>query len=590
MHVLVGETAVQDHSEHLPRQDVTTTTTTMQGKSLDRLIADLSTPNRYQICLLILLGLNYIPLVFNHVIMAFFKYTPPHQCGVSTPIPSSNLSSYKNLTVLQEWKGKCSSELYLETGENITVKCQAGQWKYSPLHGENSIVSEWDLVCEDQGLAGLATTVYFAGVMAGGLLFGFLSDLVGRRPVLLLTLFLPAGLGLGMAFAPTFLVFVLLRFLQGVLMQGLQTSTYVLAMEFFMPEQRPMVAAVIECFWGATVMVLPGLAFALPNWRHLQVAISLPPVLLLFYLCIIPESLRWLLLKRRMVEARRLVEKVASFNGIPVPEAVWGVVSKEADKYGQLSEQKFHFVHLFRTPRLRRRTLLLFYIWLTITTGYYGLTFSIVSLPGNKYVNFFISGAVEFVHYALSMWIMKRFGRKKPLLVCFIAAGLCCIVAAAIPKGTGKHEQLKHVSTAFAIVGRFFMGGLFSIIFVYTTELYPTVIRNIGMGACLFWARLGGVIAPQINQLGAGSVVLVPILVFGCMMLLGGALLLLLPETHRHKLPDVIADVEEGEEAHRVVLEEDPLATQELVIQNGSVKTSQEEEVEEEVEENEHVA
>ena len=37
----------------------------------------------------------------------------------------------------------------------------------------------------------------------------------------------------------------------------------------------------------------------------------------------------------------------------------------------------------------------------------------------------------------------------------------------------------KMISTGFAIAGRFGMGGLFCIIFLYTTELYPTVIRQV---------------------------------------------------------------------------------------------------------------
>ena len=49
---------------------------------------------------------------------------------------------YQNLTVLEEKGEKCSAELYLKTGENITVKCQPGQWQYHPLHGEKTIVSE----------------------------------------------------------------------------------------------------------------------------------------------------------------------------------------------------------------------------------------------------------------------------------------------------------------------------------------------------------------------------------------------------------------------------------------------------------------
>nr|KAG5690161.1 hypothetical protein BaRGS_013618 [Batillaria attramentaria] len=237
--------------------------------------------------------------------------------------------------------------------------------------------SQWDLVCDNKYLASLATTIYFSGVMVGGLLFGFLSDFVGRLPILLFTLYLPVAVGVGTAFAHSYVLFVTLRFIQGVLMQGLQTSSYVLAMEFFIPAQRPMVGAVMECFWGATVMLLPGLAYLLPNWRHLQLAISLPSILAVFY------------------------------------------------------------------------------IW------------------------------------------------------------------------------------------------------------------NIGMGTCLFWARLGGVIAPQINRLGIGAVVLVPILVFGCMMLLGGALLLLLPETHGHKLPDTIDDVEQPLPDANSILGPTPYVEQELMVKTG---------------------
>ena len=74
-------------------------------------------------------------------------------------------------------------------------------------------------MCDSKRLASLATTIYFSGVMMGGLLFGFMSDCVGRRPVLLVTLYLPVVVGVGTAFAPSYLIFVLLRFVQGVLLQ-----------------------------------------------------------------------------------------------------------------------------------------------------------------------------------------------------------------------------------------------------------------------------------------------------------------------------------------------------------------------------------
>lgn len=55
-------------------------------------------------------------------------------------------------------------------------------------------------------------------------------------------------------------------------------------MEMFVPRQRPAVGATMECTWGAAVMVLPGLARLLRNWRHLQLVISVPSALVVFYI------------------------------------------------------------------------------------------------------------------------------------------------------------------------------------------------------------------------------------------------------------------------------------------------------------------
>ncbi|KAK7499034.1 hypothetical protein BaRGS_00009581 [Batillaria attramentaria] len=529
--------------------------------NLDELNAAVSSPRKpFQYMVLILLALNYFPLVFNHVIMAFYGSTILHVCHLTDTGNNRTVAStymYMNVTVLQEVGEKCQTTLYLENGDNSTVTCEAGRghWTYKPEFDETTIVSEgthntertptlqFDLVCDDKSLGSLATTIYFCGVMVGGLFFGYVSDTIGRLPVLFLTLYLPIAVGVGIAFVDSYVLFAVLRFIQGIIIQGLQNATYVLAMEFFVPAQRPLVGAVLEGCWGMAVMTLAGLAYLLKDWRHLQLAISLPSLLAVFYICVMPESLRWLVMKGRMERAEKLLTRISSFNKIPFPKQVWDFTRTEAEK--ATTKTRYNFIHLFKTPRLRRRSLIGFYLWLTVSAVYYGLTFMITSLPGNKYLNFFIGGAVEFVAYISSLWIMNLFGHKKPMMVCFFASGICCVIAASVPAAP-KHPDLDIgvVSTTFAVIGRFFVAGLFAIIFVYTTTLYPTVIRIIGLGTCLFWARLGGVIAPQINRLGAGMVVLVPILVFGCMTLVAGFFMLWMPETHRRKMPDTIDDVE----------------------------------------------
>ena len=55
--------------------------------------------------------------------------------------------------------------------------------------------------------------------MVGGVLFGHLADVFGRKPVMMFTLFLPVGVGVGISFVPWYWLFATLRFVQGMLMQ-----------------------------------------------------------------------------------------------------------------------------------------------------------------------------------------------------------------------------------------------------------------------------------------------------------------------------------------------------------------------------------
>ena len=79
--------------------------------------------------------------------------------------------------------------------------------------------TQFDLVCSKDGGASLATTLYFVGVMLGGLVFGHMADQIGRRPVLLATFLMSTVLGTVTAFSLNYVMFVSLRFVQGVLMQ-----------------------------------------------------------------------------------------------------------------------------------------------------------------------------------------------------------------------------------------------------------------------------------------------------------------------------------------------------------------------------------
>ncbi len=49
------------------------------------------------------------------------------------------------------------------------------------------------------------------------------------------------------------------------------------------------------------------------------------------------------------------------------------------------------------------------------------------------------------------------------------------------------------------MIGKFFISISFAVIYVFTAELYPTLLRSTGVSTGSFCARIGGVIAPYIG-------------------------------------------------------------------------------------------
>jgi nitrate/nitrite transporter NarK len=54
------------------------------------------------------------------------------------------------------------------------------------------------------------------------------------------------------------------------------------------------------------------------------------------------------------------------------------------------------------------------------------------------------------------------------------------------------------IQTAFVLIGKGVAVSGFCTMFLYTSELFPTVLRGVAMGHCGFWGRVGSLIAPQL--------------------------------------------------------------------------------------------
>ena len=74
-------------------------------------------------------------------------------------------------------------------------------------------------MCDDAYKTDLTTTVYFARVMIGGVVFGILADKYGRKRVVILTLLFSGIVSVATFVLRTYAAFITLRFFLGFLMQ-----------------------------------------------------------------------------------------------------------------------------------------------------------------------------------------------------------------------------------------------------------------------------------------------------------------------------------------------------------------------------------
>ncbi|MEE6523137.1 hypothetical protein FKM82_021873, partial [Ascaphus truei] len=86
-------------------------------------------------------------------------------------------------------------------------------------------------------------------------------------------------------------------------------------LEWASPQSRTLVVSLQGYCGTAGQVLLAGMAYALRDWRWLQLVISLPFFIFFLYSWWLPESIRWLLVNNKTERARRCLQRVAKING-----------------------------------------------------------------------------------------------------------------------------------------------------------------------------------------------------------------------------------------------------------------------------------
>ena len=422
--------------------------------------------------------------------------------------------------------------LMMTEGANTT---QCSRWDFDRSVSPESVVSEFSLVCSNDGLRSVSSSVYMASKMGASIVWGLLSDRFGRKKAILACAVCLTLTGVASSFSPNMITFILLRGTVAFSATGLFLCGFVYSMELVGGLWSTLVSFGLEYSWALGYLTLPLLAWALPRWNNLQLGISAPSLVFALLLAIpglLPESPRWLLVKGRREEAELVIEKARRVNRME-EEKVEAAEPAESGQEKSEEASPGSVVDLFRLPALRRSTLIMYYLWFTNNLVYYGFTLNAGKLfPGDLHVNMLISAALEFLAYTLSIFSFLYLGRRKSVASFMGLGGLSLLLTLALPSQASK--------SALSQLGKFMITASFAMVYQYATEIFPTVVRNAGLGSCSFFSRIGSILAPFVGREVAQLSPLAPVLIFGLTSVLAGLLSLLLPETKDRTSPDTI--------------------------------------------------
>ncbi|XP_060801400.1 organic cation transporter protein [Amyelois transitella] len=535
-----------------------------EGFNLDGILSELGSFGKYQLLLLVLLAFRDSFLAMCNFNFVFTAAEVNHRCLVPEcePLDSRFNASWTGFILndprtcqrpesLREWNSSApdnftsllaSSEFCLSRRfvSNKTVACQELVYE-----NYNSIVAEFNLGCEPWKRT-MIGTVHNLGLVFSFLLSGFISDRYGRKVVIVATPLAVGVAGLMKSFSTNYWMLLILEFLETAL--GYGNASLVLSLETVSQKRRVIFSCIADMMSSFGSAFFGLIAWKVPYWRHLMRAIYAPLLVVVFYIFLVDEGVRWLLAHNKKDEAVRVLNKVAKINKITLSskakEMLHSITEQrsKADEAGQHSPEKPHLASVLRSKKMLLRVALIAGCFFCGMFVYNGAIINSTTISGDKYLNLSVLLLVAVPTRIITALTLTRFGRKAPICVAYCLCATFFIVSAVVPK-----------SWACASVMLYVFGqmctnyGLFSIS-VVALEVFPTTARNSLTNIANTVGRVGSVLAPQVpllEQYLSGM----PSIVFGIVSLCSAMLTLLLPDTSRAALPDFVAEAEKiGEE------------------------------------------
>ncbi|XP_059089159.1 organic cation transporter protein-like [Tigriopus californicus] len=518
--------------------------------NLDQVLEDVGPFGAFQKTFYFLLCLPCTLTAFVTLASVFTAAIPPHRCFIpscDTPnstykqafdpgdpfatfsIPSGNQSggfnSCQMYKVAPGTKEVCQAD-HFDLVETETCS----RWVFDRSVYNSTLATDFDLVCDEAWQVPLGQSVYFGGVLVGALTFGILADYLGRKPCLMFAILLSVVSSIASGLAPNYPVYLAMNFLVAFGQLGLFQTAFILSVENVGKDYRVFCSIIIEYFFVLGEILLTLVAYFVRDWRYVILYVMVPAVGFVFYWPILPESVRWLLTQRKYDKAQREVNRICRWN-----KTQFIGLDDYKEQVAENSLPNEGVLELLKSKVLVSRSINVCYCWFVVSMTFYGLSMNATSLAGDPFLNFLLVSLAEIPGYTLSYLSMERLGRRKSISISLLIGGVACIIGPFVP------TDMEWLTIALFLLGKMGVTCAFGTVYLFTSELYPTTLRTLGVGFSSMFGRIGAIISPEVASLSLTAFWL-PMVIFGGNAVFSGVIINFLPETLGKELPDTIED------------------------------------------------
>lgn len=270
-----------------------------------------------------------------------------------------------------------------------------------------------------------------------------------------------------------------LEFITSMCSANIYMVVFILGMELVGVNKRVLGGAIIPLIFAIGQVMLGFIAMHIINYRRLLQVIYLPTIAVLTYIWLIPESVRWLMSKGQNKKALKIIHKAAKTNQVVLSHST--LESLYEVSYSSVMNDRKNtdsYVQAFRSKILIIRFLSCCFCWLANGFVFFGISIHAVSLAGNKYVNFMLISLAEVPAIIITYFSMQNCGRKWSLALAMFVSAIVCIAA----------EFVYDYSPVWRLIlfgiGKCSSTIAITVLFVYTTEIFPTNYRQSFMSIC----------------------------------------------------------------------------------------------------------